>query len=435
MGLRRISIQEKKFFALLQRKERSAHSVTLDEIEKETTWKRKGTISKYITSGVWMPYLTEESTGQYRVHGVKDLTLEQFAATLSQVQRAEVAELVRAHPEASVIGQLRGEARSEFILAVETYNRPTVEARIGAFCRSICTAWEKLLKARIIELHGRAALKAEQPNKTIGLAKCVKKLMKSSDPIAQNIFWVGKIRNDSTHFITPEILPVYGRIFQACVFNFTHMYKEHVHVPVVEDHGLAFMAFYIPEEHFTEARMVQKYGAKRWADLKKHYSDAVKAIDQLSDQRFAVPMRYTLAYVDKRERPEMSLEKIQQPAQASVIVERHVDARKTHPLRATDVQEAVNARLKDVQEVCDMLSKVHPGSGARFNQDDFNSIVRNEGWQGGNNRFHYDHGDMARHTYSPKVVDFIVKRLTQSPEYLKKAKDAYKAGNKRKQRR
>lgn len=435
MSLRRISKQEKLFFALLQKKERAGHTVTLDEIEAETTWKRKGTISKYLTSGVWDPYLTREGAGAYRVHGVKDLTLERFAATLSQVQRADVAELLKAHPEASVISQLRVEARSEFILAVETYNRPTVEARIGAFCRSICTAWEKLLKARIIEVHGRAALKAEEPGKTIGLAKCVKKLMKGGEPIAQNIFWVSKVRNDSTHFLTPEILPVYGRIFQACVFNFMHMYKEHVRVPVVEDHGLAFMAFYVPEEHFTEGRMVLKYGAKRWAELKKHYDDAVKAIDQLSDQRFAVPMRYTLAYVDKRDMPEMSLERIQQPAQGSVIVERQVDARKTHPLRATEVQEAVNARLQDIKGGPELLLRIHPSSGTRFNQDDFNSIVRKEGWQASNNRFHHDHGELARHTYTIKVVNFIVKRLTASPDYLKRAKEEYKAGNRRKRKR
>jgi hypothetical protein len=383
---------------------------------------------------VWAPYLTEVGNEVFRVHGTSGLTIEQFAASLSQVHRPDVVELKQAHPEATVIGQLRAEARSEFILAVETYNRPSVEARIGAFCRSICTAWEKLFKARIIELHGRSALKSDIPGRTIGLAKCTKKLLKGGDPIAQNIFWVSKVRNDSTHFLTPEILPVYGRIFQACVFNFMHLYKEHTNTPVVDDHGLSFMAFYVPEEHFTEAQMVQKYGTKRWAELKKHYDEAIKAIDSLSDQRFAVPMKYTLAYVDKREMPEMSLEKIQQSAQESVIVERQVDARKTHPLRATEVQEAVNARLQEIKGGGELLAKVHPTSGGRFNQDDFNSIVRKEGWQASNNRFHYDHGELAQHTYTTRTVEFIIKRLTTSADYLKRAKDDYKAGNKRKKR-
>lgn len=435
MGLRRISHQEKKFFALLQRKERSGQTVTLDEIERETAWKRKGTISKYLTSGIWDPYLEQVRDGIFRVHGTKDLTLEQFAATLSQVQRPEVLAMAKAHPEASVLAQLRAEARSEFILAVETYNRPSVEARIGAFCRSICTAWEKLLKARIIELHGRPALKGDRPGTTIGLAKCVKKALEPSGPIAQNIFWMGKLRNDSTHFLTPEVLPVYGRIFQACVFNFMHLYKEHVGIPVIDDHGLSFMAFYIPEEHFTEKQMIAKYGPKRWADLKRHYDAAVKEIDRHSDQRFAVPMKFTLAYVDKREDPAMSLERIQGHAKVSVIVERPVDARATHPLRATEVQEAVNERLKEHPHVQEYLADIHPGSGPRFNQDDFNSIVRKEGWQSGNNRFHFDHGALAQHTYSKRTVDHIVKRLVASPEYLQEAKEAYKQSNRDRRKR
>jgi hypothetical protein len=433
-GLRRISHQEKKFFALLQRKERTGQTVTLDEIEAETTWKRKGTISKYLTAGMWDPYLESVGQGVYRVHGTKALSLEQFAATLSQVQRPEVVALAKAHPEALVMAQLRAEARSEFILAVETYNRPSVEARIGAFCRSICTAWEKLLKARIIELYGRGSLKGDKPGTTIGLAKCVKKVLDANRPIAQNIFWMSKLRNDSTHFLTPEVLPVYGRIFQACVFNFMHLYKEHVGIPVIEDQGLSFMAFYIPEEHFTEKQMVAKYGTKRWSELKRHYDAAVKEIDKYADQRFAVPMKFTLAYVDKREEPAMSLEKIQQPTQMSVIVERPVDARATHPLRATEVQEAVNERLKAYPQLLEHLARIHPGTGPRFNQDDFNSIVRKEGWQAGNNRYHYDHGALTQHTYSKKTVDHIVRRLVDGPEYLEEAKEAYKQTNRRRRK-
>lgn len=41
-----------------------------------------------------------------------------------------------------------------FLLAVETYNKPTIKYRVEAFAIFICNAWELLLKAHLLQTNG-----------------------------------------------------------------------------------------------------------------------------------------------------------------------------------------------------------------------------------------------------------------------------------------
>ncbi|WP_434670402.1 DUF3644 domain-containing protein [Klebsiella sp. B345] len=44
------------------------------------------------------------------------------------------------------------------ILALELYNRPSLENKMDAFVMCFCTAWEQFLKARIIEQDGEKTI-------------------------------------------------------------------------------------------------------------------------------------------------------------------------------------------------------------------------------------------------------------------------------------
>lgn len=45
-----------------------------------------------------------------------------------------------------------------FLLAVETYNKPTIKYRVEAFAIFICNAWELLLKAHLLQTNGPGAI-------------------------------------------------------------------------------------------------------------------------------------------------------------------------------------------------------------------------------------------------------------------------------------
>jgi hypothetical protein len=49
--------------------------------------------------------------------------------------------------------QLIDKSQEAIILALETYNKPTIKYRVEGFCFFFTNSWELLLKAKIIELN------------------------------------------------------------------------------------------------------------------------------------------------------------------------------------------------------------------------------------------------------------------------------------------
>ena len=52
---------------------------------------------------------------------------------------------------------LLARCQEAFILALEIFNKPTIEYRIQSFSFLFCNSWELLLKAKIIEDEGKVS--------------------------------------------------------------------------------------------------------------------------------------------------------------------------------------------------------------------------------------------------------------------------------------
>ena len=124
--------------------------------------------------------------------------------------------------------RLVDKAKEAFVIAIEIYNKPSINYRLEGFSFFICNAWELMLKAHMINKFGEESIYySDKPNRTITLENCVQKIFTNEkSPLRKNLEKVIELRNISTHFITEEYEAVYIPLLQACVFNFVDKMME-----------------------------------------------------------------------------------------------------------------------------------------------------------------------------------------------------------------
>ena len=102
--------------------------------------------------------------------------------------------------------RLVDKAKEAFVMAIEIYNKPSINYRLEGFSFFICNAWELMLKAHMINKFGANSIYySDKPNRTISLENCVQKIFTNEKaPLRKNLEKVIELRNTSTHFITEE---------------------------------------------------------------------------------------------------------------------------------------------------------------------------------------------------------------------------------------
>lgn len=66
--------------------------------------------------------------------------------------------------------RLVDKAKEAFVMAIEIYNKPSINYRLEGFSFFICNAWELMLKAHMINKFGEQSIYySDKPNRTISL--------------------------------------------------------------------------------------------------------------------------------------------------------------------------------------------------------------------------------------------------------------------------
>ena len=68
----------------------------------------------------------------------------------------------------TTVSRLINKAKEAFVMAIEIYNKPSIQYRLEGFSFFICNAWELMLKAHIINKYGEEAVYyMDKKNRTI----------------------------------------------------------------------------------------------------------------------------------------------------------------------------------------------------------------------------------------------------------------------------
>lgn len=130
--------------------------------------------------------------------------------------------------EEMIINRLISKSKDAFIFAIEIINKPTLKHRSENFVFNICNAWELMLKAQIVKENGEDNIYYKNnKDRTISLQTCIDKIFTDfNNPIKKNLEIIQRLRNKSTHFITPEYDELYISLYQANVIFFVDHIKK-----------------------------------------------------------------------------------------------------------------------------------------------------------------------------------------------------------------
>lgn len=109
----------------------------------------------YLHKGYFSSHLSPCGNDEYTVKGVLGMSEAEFLSSITQTQTIrEVGAFCRSKLARGFVKK----SRENMILALELYNRPSIENRLDGFVIMSITAWEQLLKAALIEREGESVI-------------------------------------------------------------------------------------------------------------------------------------------------------------------------------------------------------------------------------------------------------------------------------------
>lgn len=412
MGYERLSEAQKGLLTLLRAK--SGKTLTRAEVLASTGWK-PATLKAYLSKGHLDSFLKEAADGQFTVKTGSDLDEWTFARQMTQ--SGSVRE-IGAPCKSNLARALVRKARDNMVLALELYNRPTLENRLDGFCMLFCTAWEQLLKAAIIESEGEDVIYTEVEEgkrpKTISLEKALDKQLAANDPVRANILAIAELRHGATHLLMPEAQAVLSRLFQAGVINFARRFPRLGGMPLFPSSSSGLMSLISDPEALDVVALREMYGEKTANGILDLVSRLDAAIEKTKDERFAIGVDYRLVLTKSESKADIRLTTAADADASAAVIERAVPVDKMYPFSFGDVAKRLSARLQTV-----------------VNGYDVQAMLAREKWKTQNNEFHHYTSRFKIHQYSERAVVVLMERIQADTAYLLRARSSYRAAQRK----
>jgi len=307
-------------------------------------------------------------------------------------------------------------SQEAFLLSLEIYNKPTIQYRLESFCFFFVNAWELLLKAYLLE--GTKSEKSifypkekNKPRKSISLRDALKRIfLNEKDPVRKNVEDIADLRDSATHLVVRELESIYVGLFQAGVLNYLDKIKEWFGISVTDKISPAMLSLIFDIGKVNPVVLKKKHG-KEIADFFANKANEIENnIASISDKKYCISIEYKLALVKNPKNADITLSTGPQDKLSGTIIEVPKDPSLTHPYRQIDCIKQLKEKI--AKEIV-------------FNSYDFQAILNKEKIRG-NNKYHYCYKAFGNNSYSPELVDFIVKKIQANLNYLSETRTWFK---------
>jgi hypothetical protein len=421
------------FFDFLQQCERANRKFNKEQIIAATGWK-PATFKTYFGKGQITQFVSDIGANQFEAINTLEISFVEFKKRLSQSKHFQ--EL--GHKcKSNLAKALLKKSRDNMLLALELYNRPSLENKLDGFVLLFCTAWEQLSKARLIEQDGEDSI--FEPNakkgtrRTIPLRSCLDRLYDAKSNIRKNIEIATDWRDKAVHLLMPEIQSIASRIFQSGVLNFSSEFEAFTEVPFISSQHTGMMSL-VGEFKLPPASLLKTLYGSAASEILELAQQVEKEIEDADDIAFAIPLRVSLVFAKEEGDAQIviakangSTEDLKQLRQA-LVIEKPVDSDKSHPLSQSELLKVINENLLenfsiDKLQRC-LVAKDKKGTPA-LNSNCLQACLDKLKWKLQNNEFHRHHKISNRHQYSPSAVKELIKKITEDEKFLSQAKDRH----------
>lgn len=316
--------------------------------------------------------------------------------------------------------QLIEKSEDAFLLALEIYNKPTVEYRVEAFCILFINSWELLLKAYLIEevkntkvIFIKGSKQQETITFTTALARTITDV---DDPIRKNLEDIYDLRNTSSHLIIPEYEVIYTGLFQQGVLNYVQTLSSWFDRSINITPRLLTLAFEYQPTSVTKLTLKDKYNKSilfAFDTKQKAIMETLKTHPTM----YSIPIDSTLTLTKNPKKSDIVLSQGKDGKELGFIeVAKNPD--KTHPyLRGKDKNPKIGTLLyyfnhRDIPiNGYDITCINFSENITETTRPDFvyKSKVANSSAQ-----------------YSKAYIHFVTKRIENNPNFISKCRKKYK---------
>ena len=426
--------KQKALLALLQNKEADAKPVTTVEILETTGWK-PATFETYFAKGQLSEYLSKTDDGFFTVSNTIGLEPGTFSRKFSQSKhRRELGHNCKSRLAKALLKK----SRDNMILALELYNRPSLENRLDSFVLCFCTAWEQLLKSILIERDGEKSIFQSKSGsdgirKTISLRDCLTRYFDSNNLIRKNIETISFYRDQAVHLLMPEMQGSISRIFQSGVMNYSKTFNDFSQQTFIPSSHAGMLSLIGEISSPSNATIIAKYGDKVGDELISLMNSLKEEMKKVDDIEFAIPMNVKLEFTKKDDKGKTVIlsraESGMEGLAKAIVIEKPVDRSKTHPYRTRDAVKEINRQIGDKYD--DEFLREHlkyravPDGKTKINDYDFRSVAFKLGWKNSNNAEHYLHKNPENHYYSDTAIEKFMSKTLSNKDYLENARNSY----------
>ena len=317
--------------------------------------------------------------------------------------------------ELDLAKRLVQKSQEAFQLGIELYNRPSLPNRVEACSVFLGNAWELMLKAHIIQTWGLQKIYfSKDTDRTWGFNDCVRFVFDNEiDPVRRNLEELGRLRNNSVHYIVEEYDIIYGPVLQATVRNFADKLKDFHDVSATETLPPRSLILDVSGKSFDEQEIREKYDAETATRFFQNYKRVQHLADGDSHGKFAVSYRVDVQIVKKGADVRLAFDPAAE--QSGVVLKHTRNTSALFPYRQKDALAILQNRIEKAR----LPIKFKGQPVTRVNKSHWQNFVKAYGLKE-NPDMVFDrslqHETNPTYAYSQRAIDFVYELLKADPE-------------------
>lgn len=313
-----------------------------------------------------------------------------------------------------LINTLLDKSEEAFLMAIEIYNKPTINYRLEGFAFFICNAWELLLKSKMLQ-NNESIYYPDKPNRTISLTNCITNVFTNDkDPVRKNLEILIGLRNTSTHFVIKEMDSIYLPFMQANVLNYSQKLFDYFERDITQKINSSFMTLVINNEEVSEENILSRYGDNIFSKYYKMKNETKQIISDNSNEKLAIKVDLNVKIVKDKEEAKTTFRIAKDGEEPVSIIKELKDTNLTHCYNQKRVREIVTDNLKrkgielkltqyQLQLICDKFD-------LKSNEKYFYKHVLTNSWG-----------------CTQQLVDFITELILKNPNIIEEIKSELKS--------
>lgn len=374
---------------------------TFQEAVNATGYKYNS-VSKYVSEKLKGKYIHRSAEGGWFSVGLSGISNDDFLQLMSQSTSAS-----QLSQNKKMFQKLIKRSLDAFILALEIYNRPSLNNRVEAFVIMMINSWELFLKAEILDTYGEKKIYYED-GKSITITDALSLCFQDTDPVKLNIKELIKLRDKAIHLLLPELQSHLSRLFQATVLNYQDRYHNRIGISPLAGQSVGMLSLVIDGPEPEIGIIKESYGdttASQVYNFIKEFKDSLKIIDS---ERYSIPIDYKLVLTKKPFDADLTLS-VGNSGQQAIIIREAKNLHTTHPYTTKLAIKKINESL----------------GTPLINTYSFQAICYKHKIKQNNNSQLHNYTD--KHRYSDEFIIWVVKNIKEHNEWLEHSLNAYKS--------